>query len=191
MYLKPQIHGTQDTLTIHVGYIGIHRDTYKDTYLEPYLRPSSTWGAAECWSWPTTAQGPNGWPHRCAAHDDGIKTFPQPPRYVSRMYPAMYLAWIQNVSGLYLDCHWGYMYPARIPYVSCMYPACRLRIRYMYLNFVSRCILMYRDEESKIHVSWCILTCIQCDTKEAPKIHVSWCIWCVSQNVSWTRLGYV
>ena len=42
MYLKPQIHGTQDTLTIHVGYIGIHRDTYKDTYLEPYLRPSST-----------------------------------------------------------------------------------------------------------------------------------------------------
>ena len=38
MYLKPQIHGTQDTLTIHVGYIGIHRDTYKDTYLEPYLR---------------------------------------------------------------------------------------------------------------------------------------------------------
>jgi len=39
MYLKPQIHGTQDTLTIHVGYIGIHRDTYKDTYLEPYLRP--------------------------------------------------------------------------------------------------------------------------------------------------------
>ena len=51
MYLNPQIHGTQDTLTIHVGYIGIHvRDTYKDTYLEPYLRPSSTSGAAECWS---------------------------------------------------------------------------------------------------------------------------------------------
>ena len=65
------------------------------------------------------------------------------------------------------------------------------RSRYMYLNFVSRCILMYRDEESKIHVSWCILTCIQCDTKKAPKIHVSWCIWYVSQNVSWTRLGYV
>mgnify|MGYP000932142099 CR=1 FL=1 len=35
MYLNPQIHGTQDTLTIHVGYIG---DTFEDTYLEPYLR---------------------------------------------------------------------------------------------------------------------------------------------------------
>ena len=33
MYLNPQIHGTQDTLTIHVGYIG---DTFEDTYLEPY-----------------------------------------------------------------------------------------------------------------------------------------------------------
>ena len=33
MYLKPQIHGTQDTLTIHVGYIW---DTFEDTYLEPY-----------------------------------------------------------------------------------------------------------------------------------------------------------
>jgi len=33
MYLNPQIHGTQDTLTIHVGYIW---DTFEDTYLEPY-----------------------------------------------------------------------------------------------------------------------------------------------------------
>ena len=46
------------------------------------------------------------------------------------------------------------------------------RPRYMYRDFVSRCILMYRDEEYKIHVSWCILICIQCDTKEARKIHV-------------------
>ena len=37
MYLNPQIHGTQDTLTIHVGFFEIHRDTFKDTYLEPYL----------------------------------------------------------------------------------------------------------------------------------------------------------
>ena len=34
MYLNPQIHGTQDTLTIHVGYLG---DTIEDTSLEPYL----------------------------------------------------------------------------------------------------------------------------------------------------------
>ena len=44
------------------------------------------------------------------------------------------------------------------------------RPRYMYRVFVSRCILMYRDEESKIHR--CILICIQCDIKEAHKIHV-------------------
>ena len=150
MYLKPQIHGTQDTLTIHVGYIGIHRDTYKDTYLEPYLRPSSTSGAAECWSWPTSSRT------RCTRW--WHQNIPPTPEIRIPHVSRMYLARIQNVSGLYLDCHWGYMYPARIPYVSCMYPACRLRIRYMYLNFVSRCILMYHDEESKIHVSWCILT---------------------------------
>ena len=49
MYLNPQIHGTQDTLTIHVGYIGIHRDTFKDTYLEPYLlrpRLDARWDGA-------------------------------------------------------------------------------------------------------------------------------------------------
>ena len=45
MYLNPQIHGTQDTLTIHVGYIG---DTFEDTYLEPYcLEPDSSDEEAE------------------------------------------------------------------------------------------------------------------------------------------------
>ena len=144
MYLKPQIHGTQDTLTIHVGYIGIHRDTYKDTYLEPYLRPSSTSGAAECWSWPTTAQGPNGWPHRCAAHDDGIKTFPQPPRYVSRMYPACIL----QGSRMYLDCILIATEDTCIPHVSRMYPAC-----IPHVAFVSdTCILILYPG-----VSWCIV----------------------------------
>ena len=143
MYLKPQIHGTQDTLTIHVGYIGIHRDTYKDTYLEPYLRPSSTSGAAECWSWPT-AQGPNGWPHRCAAHDDGIKTFPQPPRYVSRMYPACIL----QGSRMYLDCILIATEDTCIPHVSRMYPAC-----IPHVAFVSdTCILILYPG-----VSWCIV----------------------------------
>jgi hypothetical protein len=36
MYLNPQIHGTQDTLTIHVGYIG---DTFEDTSISE--RPSA------------------------------------------------------------------------------------------------------------------------------------------------------
>ena len=45
MYLNLQIHDTQDTLTIRVGYIG-DRDTFEDTYLEPYLRPrlDERWG---------------------------------------------------------------------------------------------------------------------------------------------------
>ena len=59
-------------------------------------------------------------------------------------------------------------------YVSLMYPACILNVssnlyRYMYLICIP-------------HVSRMYSTC---------KIHISWCIWYVSQNVSWTRLGYV
>ena len=80
---------------------------------------------------------------------------------------------------MYLDHLCRYMYPECIPNVSQMYLASQLRTsldifevcisdciphvsrpRYMYRDFVSRCILMY-------------LICIQCDTKEAPKIHVS------------------
>ena len=130
--------------------------------------------------------------------------------HVSRMYLASQIrtsSWrIQDtcIVILYLGVSWciircivmkspRYTYPDVSWYVSSVTP--RKRPRYMYRDFVSRCILMYhkmyRDEESKIHVSWCILICIQCDTKEASKIHVSWCIWYVSQNVSWTRLGYV
>ena len=62
----------------------------------------------------------NGWPHRCAAHDDGIKTFPQPPRYVSRMYPACIL----QGSRMYLDCILIATEDTCIPHVSRMYPAC-------------------------------------------------------------------
>ena len=73
MYLNPQIHGTQDTLTIYVGYIG---DTFEDTYLdfssvEPYVEP----------------------------YLRGRLDTPKPPRYVSRMYPAC----IPHVSRMYLD----------------------------------------------------------------------------------------
>ena len=50
MYLNPQIHDTQDTLTIHVGYIGIHsriRTSISKTP-EPYLRArlNARWGDA-------------------------------------------------------------------------------------------------------------------------------------------------
>ena len=63
---------------------------------------------------------------------------------------------IPNISRMYLACilHLSYVphldtfevcVSDCIPHVS--------RPRYMYRDFVSRCILMYRDEESKIHVS--------------------------------------
>ena len=39
MYLNPQIHDTQDTLTIHVRYMSDTCRIHQDTYLEPYLRP--------------------------------------------------------------------------------------------------------------------------------------------------------
>jgi hypothetical protein len=105
------------------------------------------------------------------------------------MYPAciLYVSWN----------HCRYMYPACIPHkslhVSHMYSSWRVQdtcIVILYL-VVSWCILMKNPRYTNRDVSYCILTCIQCATKEAPKIHVSWCIWCVSQNVSWTRLGYV
>ena len=48
MYLNPQIHDTQDSLKIHVGYIGIHsrNEEYVSRALSGYLRPgciSSPW----------------------------------------------------------------------------------------------------------------------------------------------------
>ena len=125
--------------------------------------------------------------------------------HVSRMYPAC----ISHVSFMYLTCvppcrcaylatatgarkgdeegedscrasrpaHWLEALGSQILWA---HASTMTRPRYMYRDFVSRCILMYRDEESKIHVSWCILICIQSDIKEAHRIHVSWCILCVS-----------
>ena len=78
----------------------------------------------------------------------------------------------------------GSLDPAWIPHGSRMYPDCILivswsvvktRPRYMYRDFVSRCILMYRDEESmKIHVSWWA--------------DVSWY---VSYALPWCHTGYI
>ena len=78
MYLNPQIHGTQDTLTIHVGYIG---DTFEDTYLEPYL-----WPRESC-MYPVS---PSFQVHLSL---DAFEI------HVSRMYPAC----IPHVSRMYLD----------------------------------------------------------------------------------------
>ena len=189
---------------------GIHRDTHQDTYLEPYT-------LATALGYPQTPEIRV--PHVSRMYPACIPYVSWLPLriHVSRMYLACIphvsfisdtslsgCIWdtcisscILDVSRMYLDHPCRYMYLACIPNVSCISDMYLVMThpRYMYRDFVSRCILMYhkmyRDEESKIHVSWCILICIQCDTKEAPKIHVSWCIWYVSQNVSWTRLGYV
>ena len=66
---------------------GIHRDTLQVTYLEPY---------------PDTCTSQIGALHMMMASIHS----PDPPRYVSRMYPAvsrMYPACIQYVSSMYLD----------------------------------------------------------------------------------------
>jgi hypothetical protein len=82
----------------------------------------------------------------CICHfgyDDGIETFPQPPRYVSCMYPAC----IPHVSRMCPACilittedtcipHVSRMYPACIPHVSLhiRYISLRMHLRYMYLT---------------------------------------------------------
>jgi hypothetical protein len=82
----------------------------------------------------------------CICHfgyDDGIETFPQPPRYVS----CMYLACIPHVSRMCPACilittedtcipHVSRMYPACIPHVSLhiRYISLRMHLRYMYLT---------------------------------------------------------
>ena len=196
MYLNPQIRDTQDTFKIHMGYIEIHLK----------IRISSpTCGRA--WIPPN----PRDTCPACILHVSCMYSACIPHvfrMYLDYLWGYMYLACILHVSRMspsyqihlspWMNFRYMYliMYFGCIPnvswsplqiHVSRMYPACILHLRYVPRHDA----YMYRDEESKIHVSWCILICIQCDTKEAPKIHISWCIWCVSQNVSWTRLGYV
>ena len=226
MYLNPQIHDTQDTLTIHVGYIGIPSRirisssacgrvwmregtiNLRYMYLIMYLGCNDV--SRMFLDYPCRYMYLACIPHVSCISDTYLSRYLWDTRIpicileVSRMYPSCILEPLQiHLSRMYpwLSCMYHvcilhvssnlcrYMYPAWIPHVFRMYPLCILivswsvvmtRPRYMYRDFVSRCILMYRDEESKIHVSWCILICIQCDIKEAHRIHVSWCIWNVS-----------
>jgi hypothetical protein len=71
-------------------------------------------------------------------HDDGIETFPQPPRYVSCMYPAC----IPHVSRMCPACILITTEDTCIPHVSRMYPACiphvSLHIRYISLRMQLR-----------------------------------------------------
>ena len=133
MYLNPQIHDTQDTLTIHVG---IHRNTFEETYLELYLRA------------------------RLDARGDEFEIHVS--HHVSRMYPACFLiiladTCISHVSRMYpasqirtsqdtpasqirtsqdtfeihVSQYVSWKYPACIPHVSSnhcryIYPACIL-----------------------------------------------------------------
>jgi len=116
MYPNPQIHGTQDTLTIHVGYKGIHSR----------IRISSpTCGAL---GYPQT-------PEIRVPHVS--RMYPACIPHVFRMYPACILiTCISHVSNMYpaclnsyqihlsLDAHLRYMY--LITHVSWTYPACIL-----------------------------------------------------------------
>jgi len=119
----------------------------------------------------------------CICHfgyDDGIETFPQPPRYVSCMYPAC----IPHVSRMCPACilittedtcipHVSRMYPACIPHVSRMYPfisdtslsgclsgspdAVEIHVSHYVFLYVSRmypvCILITSEDTCILHVS--------------------------------------
>ena len=189
MYLKPS--DTWHTRYTH-DTCRIHRDTFEDTYLEPYLRPRA-------WI-PQTPEIRV--PHVSRMYSACILITSEDTciSHVSRMYPACLL----HIRYISLWMHLRYMYlimylgciphvswsPLQI-HVSRMYPASKIHVSWF-------CILLYFDvlfdEESKMHVSWCILmypVVYPVWHIGSEQIHVSWCIWCVSQNVSWTRLGYV
>ena len=216
MYLNPQIRDTQDTFKIHMGYIEIHlkirisSPTCGRAWIPPNPRdtcPACILHVSRMYSACI--------PHVFRMYLDYLWGYMYLAciSHVSRMSPSYQIHLSVDAFEIQVSHYVFWMYPTCIlitladtciSHVSRMYPASQIRtsldtfkryvfqnVSHMYPAYVSWCIVMYRDEESKIHVSWCILICIQCDTKEAPKIHVSWCIWCVSQNVSWTRLGYV
>ena len=199
MYLNPQIHDTQDTLTIHVGYIGIPSRIRisSSTCGRVWMREGTN--LRYMYMYLIIYLG-------CIPHVSWLPL----QIHVSRMYPACIL----HLRYVPLRIHLRYTYPnmylGSIPHVSLMYPRTtadtfiphvsliNLACIFMYPDCILKCrhdaskihvswfcisvyLEMYRDEESKIHVSWCILICIQCDIKEAHRIHVSWCILCVSE----------
>ena len=99
-------------------------------------------------------------------HDDGIETFPQPPRYVSCMYPAC----IPHVSRMCPACILITTEDTCIPHVSRMYPACipsyqihlspdavEIHVSHYVFLYVSRmypvCILITSEDTCILHVS--------------------------------------
>ena len=166
MYLNPQIHDTQDTLTIHVGYIGI----------PSRIRiSSSTCGRA--WM----RAGTNLRYMYLIMYLGCIPYVSWLPLqiHVSRMYPACKSC----ISDTYLS---GYIRDTRtIP--ICILEVSRMSIphvssnhcRFTFIPHVSlinlACIFMYPD---------CILKC----RHDASKIHVSWFCISVYLDVSWWRV---
>ena len=106
MYLNPQIHDTQDTITIHVRYIWDTRDTHQDTYLEPYLRPRL--------DTPKLPPNPRDTCPACIPH-------------VFRMYPACILITSEDTCISHVSC----MYPACLLHIR--YISLWMHLRYMYL----------------------------------------------------------
>ena len=142
MYLNPQIHVTQDTLTIHVGYIGIHSririssptcgrawmragTNLRYMYLIMYL------GSRMYLDYPCR--------YTCISH-------------VSRMYPASQIRTSQDTFEIHVSQYVSWKYPACIPYVSSnlcryMYPACIPHVSRIYPECIP-------------HVSFMYLTCV-------------------------------
>ena len=121
MYLNPQIHGTQDTLTIHVGYIGIHRDTYKDTCISsPTCGHQVHEELQSAGVDPLLLKDPMGGLIGVLHTMMASKHSPNP----LDTYPACIPQCILHGSRMYLDCILIATEDTCIPHVSRMYPAC-------------------------------------------------------------------
>ena len=214
MYLNPQIHDTQDTLTIHVGYIGIHSririssptcgrawmragTNLRYMYLIMYL------GCIPHVSWlPLQIHVSRMYP-ACILHLRYV-----PLRiHLRYTYPKMYLGSIPHVSLMYPRTtadtfipHVSLINLACIMYVSCMYP--RTSADYM-IPHVSRMYL-----ECIFYVSWLYLEVSSWRVQDTCIVilylGVSWCIvmksprymypdvsWYVSRVTSRKRIGYM
>ena len=159
MYLNPQIHDTQDTFPVAPEIRILH--------VYPVCIPHVSWLPLML--------------HVCCMYAARYVDLWMHLRY---MYPIMYLKCILHVSWSPLQIHESQMYPECISHVCCIlhlsYVPLWIYSRYAF-RIVSRmypvqdtCISVYpdyRDEESKIHVSW-----FPTDFRCAPACPV-WTLW--------------
>ena len=154
MYLNPQIHDTQDTLTIHVGYIGIHSRIRISSPTCTILRPGCISSLDEFEIHVSDHHVSRMYP-ACIL----ITLADTCILLVSRMYPASQIRTSQDTFEIHVSQYVSWKYPACIPYVSsnlCRYmcPACIPHVSRMYLA----CILHVSHVRSSLQV------CLPCNS---------------------------